>query len=311
MTDMLLREIATQAPNPEPPRAFGRAHPTKAKAQAPQSQWQLRRANWLRLSILALALGSGYGALQLIDTPHPTQQSQAMPVSAPLPETEDVLITQTDLPLGHVLTANDMIWMAWPKSLVSDQAIRRSHMPQAREDMAGAILRASFIKGEPMRTEKITFGKSAGVLAAILPAGARAMAISIDAQGATTAGGFILPNDRVDVIRTIVRPDPAGKNEGVIQSETAISNLRVLAIGQNIQEKNGERVITGTTATLEVDPQQAEILAQAQRSGQISLALRSLKDATPSATPLKRSQAHVSVMHGTQQKDYAVRETRP
>lgn len=310
MTDMQSRDTAPPAATSEAPRAFGRGHPTKGKAP-PQGRRKLSRASWLRLSILALALGSGYGALQLIDTTQPAVQSQAALVPAPLPEMEDVLVTQNDLPLGHVLDAHDMIWIAWPKSIMSEQAIRRSTMPQAREEMAGAILRASFIKGEPMRTEKIIFGKSAGVLAAILPSGSRAMAISIDAQGATTAGGFIMPNDRVDVIRTIVRPDPAGKNEGLIQSETAISNLRVLAIGQNIQEKNGERVITATTATLEVDPQQAETLAQAQRSGHISLALRSLKDATQQPAPIKKSQAHVIVTHGTQQKDHAVRETMP
>ena len=62
-------------------------------------------------------------------------------------------------------------------------------------------------------------------------------------------------------------------------SETILTNIRVLAIGQNIQERNGEKVVTGETATLELTPAQAEMITLAQKIGQLSLALRSLADA--------------------------------
>ena len=97
-------------------------------------------------------------------------------------------------------------------------------------------------------------------MSALLPSGSRAIAITIDNRGANTAGGFILPNDRVDVIRTF-RDEAASKVQGtdVIVSETLLRNVRVLAIGQNIQERNGEKVVVGETATLELDPRQVEI----------------------------------------------------
>ncbi len=100
---------------------------------------------------------------------------------------------------------------------------------------------------------------------------------TIDAQGTTSAGGFVLPNDRVDVIRTVKGSGTAMAES--YNSETLLTNVKVLAIGQNIQEKNGAPTQVGSTATLELDPVQAETVILAQRTGQLSLALRSMQDA--------------------------------
>ena len=64
-------------------------------------------------------------------------------------------------------------------------------------------------------------------------------------------------------------------------SEAVLRNVRVLAIGQEIENKDGEKVAAGKTATLELTPRQAEALALAQSMGEISLSLRSLADAAP------------------------------
>ncbi len=107
----------------------------------------------------------------------------------------------------------------------------------------------------------------------------RAIAISIDSRGASSAGGFILPNDHVDVIVTRRDTDASAKaGTDIYQSSTLLTNIRVLAIGQNIQEKNGERVVVGETATLELDPSQAEMIALNQRTGTLALTLRSMVD---------------------------------
>ena len=118
-------------------------------------------------------------------------------------------------------------------------------------------------------------------MSAILPSGMRAVAIKIDNSGDDYAGGFILPNDRVDVI-TISRDDEATKARGVevLGAQTILTNVRVLAIGQNVQEENGKKVVVGGNATLELDPQQAELVVLAQQAGNanLHLALRSLAD---------------------------------
>jgi pilus assembly protein CpaB len=281
----------------------------------------MSRTTLLRIFVLLLAGGSGYGAIQLAGSvPDQPPATAALPVAPPPLETEDVLIANAELPLGKIITPEDLAWVAWPKKLVSDQALRRSASPKLREEMVGSLVRAPVLKGEPIRTEKIVKTTGSGILAAMLPTGYRAMAINIDSQGATTAGGFILPNDRVDVLRTLTRVDPT-HSEGRIESETLLANVRVLAIGQNIQERNGERVVTGTNATLEVDPAQAELLAQAQRSGQISLTLRSMADAGAKPTtvgasvsgPLHATQPGqsmqtVGVLRGGKRQEYSVPE---
>jgi pilus assembly protein CpaB len=107
-------------------------------------------------------------------------------------------------------------------------------------------------------------------------------AISTEISPETGAGGFILPNDHVDVILSR-RDKDAEKQAGVDvhTSETILSNIRVLAIDQMVEEKNGQRVVVGKTATLELSQRQAEMLAAARQSGSLSLALRSIVDAKP------------------------------
>jgi pilus assembly protein CpaB len=96
-------------------------------------------------------------------------------------------------------------------------------------------------------------------MAAILPSGMRAISVEISPE--TGAGGFILPNDHVDVILSR-RDRLAEKSAGVEvhTSEVILSNVRVLAIDQTVEEKNGQRVVVGKTATLELAPRQAETL---------------------------------------------------
>jgi pilus assembly protein CpaB len=106
-------------------------------------------------------------------------------------------------------------------------------------------------------------------------------AVSTDISPETGAGGFILPNDHVDVILTRRDRDAEQANGGVEAhvSETILSNVRVLAIDQTVEEKNGQRVVVGKTATLELLPRSAERLELAHQLGTLSLALRSLVDA--------------------------------
>ena len=120
-------------------------------------------------------------------------------------------------------------------------------------------------------------------MAAILPHGMRA--ISLDIAPDTGAGGFILPNDHVDVLLT--RHDKAAEKASGVEkfiSETILRNVRVLAVDQSVEEKDGKKVVIGKTATIELDPQQAEMLAMSRQLGTLSLTLRSILD-SQSPTP--------------------------
>lgn len=198
--------------------------------------------------------------------------------------TSDVLVAGVELPVGSQVTAEQLRWQAWPREAVSELMITRDALPTAIEDVAGSLSRTASLQGEPIRRDKLIKGANGGFMSAILPEGRRAVAINIVSSGAKTAGGFVLPNDRIDVIRT-GRDEAAtrGSQTDVFIAETILQNIRVLAIGQNVQERNGEKVVIGETATLELDPRQSELITLAQRTGELSLVLRSLADSNKPA----------------------------
>lgn len=233
-----------------------------------------------RLAVLGVAILSGGAAALMMGGSEPPPPPAPAPVAVQKADMSDVLVAAGDLAMGHTLRGPDLRWQPWPAESVPAGFIKRSENPGALDQTAGSIARSNFLAGEPIRREKLIKTDGSGFMSAILPSGMRAVAISIDTRGATSAGGFVLPNDRVDVLRTF-RDDDASRSGGadVHMTETILSNIRVLAIGQNVQERNGEKVVTGETATLELTPGQAEVVTLAQKVGQLSLALRSLADA--------------------------------
>lgn len=244
-----------------------------------------------RIIILAVALVAGLGAALLVqspDTPAPVAKIQQAP-------TVPVLVAATDIPVGNTVAASDLRWLDWPLASVPAGVIRKDEAPEAETEIIGQVARYATLGAEPIRREKLIRTDGTGFLSAVLPAGMRAVAISTDSRGANTAGGFILPNDRVDVIST-----PRGEAEGPV-SEVILRNIRVLAIGQNVQERNGEKVVVGETATLEIEPGQVEGLVQAQKKGTLSLALRSLKDAGET-TPTQADNSLTLVRYGVTSK---------
>ncbi len=230
-----------------------------------------------RLVVLGVAVVAGGVAALLAGRSEKPPEAPA-PQQAQIPSVE-VLVAKGDIGLGQTVSGGDMQWVSWPANAASGNFITKTNRPDALESLAGAIARAPFVAGEPIRDAKLVQAKGSGFMAAILPPGMRAASVAIAPE--TGAGGFILPNDRVDVILT-QRDRAAEKVTGseVHVSETILKNVRVLAIDQNVEEKNGQRVVIGKTATLELTPGQAESLSLAQKLGSLSLALRSISDAS-------------------------------
>jgi pilus assembly protein CpaB len=245
-----------------------------------------------RIIILVVALVAGLGAALLVQSPKaPAPVAKIEP--AP---TVPVLVAATDIPVGNTVTANDLRWLDWPLASVPTGIIRKDEAPEAEKEIIGQVARYATLGAEPIRREKLIKTDGTGFLSAVLPSGMRAVAISTDSRGANTAGGFILPNDRVDVIST-----SGGGRENSF-SEVILRNIRVLAIGQNVQERNGEKVVVGETATLEIEPGQVEGLVQAQKTGTLSLALRSLKDAGETTPPTQADNSLTLVRYGVTSK---------
>jgi pilus assembly protein CpaB len=217
-----------------------------------------------------------------------------------------VLVAGQDLPMGTVVNEGGIAWQAWPKGAVSELMITQSGKPDALKDIEGSMTRVAFLRGEPIRHDKLVKAGEGGFKSAILPTGKRAVAIKIDNDGDSTAGGFILPNDRVDVVR-LARDEESTKARGVevMTAQPILSNVRVLAIGQNVEEQNGKKVITGANATLELDPDQVNLIILAQHAGNsnLHLVLRSLVDSGgPAHTVVSAESALTVVRYGAPQQ---------
>jgi pilus assembly protein CpaB len=225
-----------------------------------------------RIAVLTVALGAGGFAALLVAR---QDSGSAPPPPAPQIATLDVLVAAAEIGIGNKLTTADVRWQTWPEA-ATGPFIRKSDDPDAISHLAGSIARASFSVGEPILESKLIKADGAGYMAAILPSGRRAESVEISPESG--AGGFILPNDRVDVILT-ARDSLAQKNGiDAYRVETLLTNVRALAIDQTVEEKSGQRVVVGRTATLDLSAPEAERLALARREGQLSLALRSIAD---------------------------------
>src|SRR5450631_3104315 len=175
-----------------------------------------------RIVVLAVAVSAGGVAAYLASGSEPKTVVSEPVVQLP---TVDVLVAKSDIGLGQSVGPDDVQWQTWPSATASNNFIRRSDRPDATSQIAGSIARSPFIAGEPIRETKLVKANGSGFMAAVLPGGMRAVSTEISPE--TGAGGFILPNDRVDVI--LSRREKSGDHD-MITSEIILGNIRVLAI---------------------------------------------------------------------------------
>src|ERR1700761_2777932 len=229
--------------------------------------------NTQRLIVLGLALVSAGGAALLVRgmLGGGTPKVEARP--APVIPMSEVLVASTNLQPGQELTADQVRWEKWPTASVDSTFI--THQAAGSEEAAvkGNVVRAPIVAGQPIANSAIVHGEGSGFMSAILTPGMRAVSITIATDSG--AGGFILPNDRVDVILTqkFNQTDPP-----LVFSNTILSNVRVLAVDQTYKQEKDARTVVAKSATLELTPVQAEIIARSAQAGQLSLALRPLGD---------------------------------
>lgn len=231
--------------------------------------------NRMRLLLLLVAVAAGllaaYLSMSLFRRP-------PAPPAAPVvqkPATAEVLVAGRNLPPGERLGALGLQWRAWPLEGVSPDMITKEEMPDALDRLQAARAKSSLIAGEPVIEGKIVRPGESGFLSSILPAGMRAISIPINEL--TSVSGFILPNDRVDVILT--RQITDDRNNKVATSEAVLTNVKVLAIDQTLGATvEGAALPGGRTAVLQLEQRQAEVLARLLSLGQVSLSLRSIRD---------------------------------
>ena len=233
----------------------------------------------LRLFIFLLAAGAAGAAAWLSMQAEPEQPAQIAAAPAQVAKT-DVLVASGDIASGSVLSPENMRWEAWPRQNVNEAFVTRDQRPEAAVELSGTFVNTPFVAGEPISEARLA-ATNVNLLSNKLAPGKRAIAVKVTAE--STAGGFILPGDRVDVIRTATRNGEDGQARS--ESEIIITNARVLAIDQTAAQA-AEGNVLGKTATLELAPQEAELIIAAEASGMLSLALRAVADHYQSETAL-------------------------
>jgi pilus assembly protein CpaB len=234
--------------------------------------------NVTRIAILGVAaVAAGAAALLvrgMLGGPAPEAQAT---VPAPSLPTVEVLVASKDVEPGRPLEVDAVRWEVWPESSVADPFITKKEQPEIDKAVAGYIVRSPIVTGQPITEAFVVRADKAGFLAALIKPGMRAVSIVVSPE--TGSGGFVLPNDRVDIILTRDLED-IGANRN-IRSDTILRDVRVLAVDQLSQtqvSKDGQQWAIGKTATIELTPNQAELIEHASKEGGLSLALRALGD---------------------------------
>ena len=197
----------------------------------------------------------------------------SVPKETPKTAAVEVLVAARALPAGTFITKDSLRWQAWPEDGVAEgYTVKGQREPKEFE---GAVVRNAITEGEPLLDARVVHPGDRGFLAAVLKPGTRAVSVPIDAT--TGIAGFVFPGDWVDVVMTMKlrAKDDEGENENRFFSETLLGDVRVIAVDQKVERQNGE-VALAKTATLEVSPKQAEMIALGLEMGSLSLSLHSL-----------------------------------
>lgn len=234
--------------------------------------------NITRISILGVAaIAAGVAAMMVRGMLVNKTVAQAAPVAA----TVEILVAAQDVGAGHQLDAGSVRWQVWPEKAMMPGLITKTAQPDLAKAVAGTVAKLPLVTGQPVTELSIVRTGASGFMAANVAAGMRAIGVPVNAE--TSAGGFILPNDRVDVVLT---RDLSGAGAKNFESTTILSDVRVLAVDQTVHQGKDQESLVGKTATLELTEPQAELIARAQQTGVLSLTLRSITDSTgtPTAT---------------------------
>ena len=233
----------------------------------------MNRSRILILVIAAVAAGAAALLVRGLLGGGTEKSSASIAPIQPHMETSEVLVAAKKLDAGSKLTVDSVRWQSWPKSAVDSSFMTQNNIPDLQKAIDGVVVRAPVVEGEPLTATKMVRADGAGYMAAMLTPGMRAVSINLSTQ--TGAGGFILPNDRVDVILTLQISD----SPRIFGSKTILKSVRVLAIDQTYQQDGDQKTVKDAkSATLEISPGQAELIERAQASGALSLSLRALGD---------------------------------
>jgi pilus assembly protein CpaB len=208
-----------------------------------------------------------------------------------------VLVAKGNLAAGQFVRPENLRWQPWPADGIAPSYVVQGQ--RQLEDFVGAVVRGAMGDGEPITETRVVRPRDRGFLAAVLEPGYRAVTVNVTPSSGIS--GFVFPGDHVDLILTMVlksgdtaqsSKECSSKYNGGSYTtscteksaqpersnhvaETVLKDVRVLALDQRADDQNKD-IVVAKTATLEVTPKQAEVIAVTGDLGKMTLSLRSL-----------------------------------
>jgi len=232
-----------------------------------------RRIIFIAVALLVSGLTMWLGRSYLEAQRQAALDAQRQAPAAQQPSTM-ILVAKGNLPAGQFVRPENLRWQPWPNDGIAPSYIVQGQ--RQLEDFIGAVVRSAIGDGEPVTETRLVRPRDRGFLAAVLNPGYRAVTVNLTPSSGIA--GFMFPGDHVDIIVTLSiqsEEKDGGKTHDNRASETVLHDVRVLAIDQRADDQSKD-IVVGKTATLEVTPKQAEVVAVVSAVGQISLSLRSL-----------------------------------
>lgn len=176
-----------------------------------------------------------------------------------------VYVATAEIPARATITAGMIARATRPGSDVESDAVTNS------TDAIGQVALITIPAGAQITEAKLGRAADAGLPVRLEP-GKRAVSIEVDKVKGIS--GLMQPGDRVDVISV---PPAKSMNDEPPPAATILRGIRVLAVGNSLEYNSATpspQEQTSTTVTLEVSPKQADLLAMADESTKLRLALR-------------------------------------
>jgi pilus assembly protein CpaB len=187
-------------------------------------------------------------------------------------KTRRIVVATADLLAGARVKPQDLRIATLPADLMPQNCFEKT------EDVQGRVVTNLIVKDEPVVPNRLAAPGSAPGLAPMIPAGYRA--VSVRVNDVIGVAGFIQPGMRVDVLATGRIP-----NSEDSVTRTVLQNVVVLSAGQVLQPEPKGQVINAQVVTLQVRPEEAEVLTLTSGEARIQLVLRNSSDGAMATTP--------------------------
>jgi pilus assembly protein CpaB len=186
-----------------------------------------------------------------------------------------IAVATAEIQLGSAITPEMVRMVDWP------QANQPPGVFTEVEKLHGRVVTGTVQRGEPVLEARLAPIGTKGGLSAIVPAGKRAMTVRVnDVVG---VAGFALPGTFVDVMVNTQEEGSKNNDRDRTISKIVLDRILVLAVAQEADRDNTKPKVVNAV-TLEVTPQQAEMLDLARSVGTLSLVLRNQAESGEATT---------------------------